>query len=161
MRLTLLWTWNRKSCMSFNLHIYIWPFITWRFLHAMWIKVVHISLLTNDWTYARNCGLCSLFTLEKVLLQQNSSQIINVLDVRFSGKICWIRFCCMQIGRWHGVSSTILTPLLHRSKWSRTGTVLSYKAVWIDICSSVTKCTWIKRIDLEAPISPNICTLTK
>ena len=35
----------------------------------------------------------------------------------------------MQFGRWNGVSSTMLTLLLHRFKWSRT--VLSDKAVWI------------------------------
>ena len=65
----------------------------------------------------------------------------------------------MQHGCWNGVTSDILAFLLHRSKWNRT--VLYYQAVWMDVCSSVTKCSVIKRLDLKVPISANMCMLTK
>ena len=102
--------------------------------------------------------LAYVFTLKRTLCSKIPARSLMFLKFAFKVKTFGICVCCMQISRWNGVSSTILTLLQHRSKWSRT--VLSYKAVWIYICSSVAKCTEINRMDLEAPISSNIYTVT-
>ena len=120
--LTLLCSSNRKSCMAFNLHLTIVTVALLRSCIFRHLQMVGLAPYI----------LANAFTLQKDLVQQNSRQITDVLHVRFWGKNCWnLFFCCMQIGRWNDVSSTVLTLLLFRSKWSRT--VLSHKAVWIDM----------------------------